>query len=108
MDDWGLLPWVVLLGGAAATYVWRGLGVAVSGQISTADPVFDWVACIAYALLAGLISRMILLPVGALQGTPLEARLASAAVAVAVYYLARKNLLAGILAGTASMIVWIW
>jgi len=108
MDDWGLWPWVVLLGAAGATYVWRGLGVAVSGRISVTDPVFDWVACIAYALLAGLISRMILLPAGALQGTPLAARLVSVAVAVAVFYLARKNLLAGILAGTASMIIWLW
>jgi branched-subunit amino acid transport protein len=99
-------PWliVVLIAGAAATYVWRALGVALSGRIDPSSPVFEWVGCVAYALLAALIARMIVMPAGPLETTDLGARLVSAAIALAVFFLARRSIFVGVAAGTLALI----
>jgi branched-subunit amino acid transport protein len=77
--------------------------VALSGQLKPDSPVLDLVGCIAYALLAALVARMILLPIGPLQGTGLWVRLAATAVAVVVFFALRRNLLAGVLAGGGTL-----
>ena len=95
-DTWLPDPWiiVVLIAGAAATYVWRALGVALSGRIDPTGPVFEWVGCVAYALLAALIARMIVMPVGPLEATDLGSRLISAAIALVAFFpCAQKHLL---------------
>lgn len=103
MADPELWPYIVVAAGAAATYLWRALGVVMSGRISADSPVLDLVGCIAYALLAGLIARMILMPVGPLQQTGLGTRIVATAVAVIVFYALGRNLLAGVLAGGAAL-----
>ncbi len=96
--------WLVIGLTAVVTYLPRALGVALSGRIDPNGPLFQFVACIAYALLAGLIARMILFPVGPLQETALGNRLASAGLALAVFLLMRRNVMLGVLAGTAALI----
>lgn len=74
------------------------------GHFNPTGPVFQWVGSVAYALLAGLISRMILLPGGPLAATHLTDRAAGAAIALAAYYLTRRSLVLGVVAGTASLV----
>ena len=62
--------WGLVLLSAAATYFWRGLGVLLSARIDPEGPIFQWVTCVSYAMLAGLISRMIILPLGSLPSIP--------------------------------------
>ena len=50
--------------------------------------------------LAGLVARMILLPIGALQETTLLARLAATALAAGVFFATRRNLLLGVASGS--------
>jgi len=97
-------PFVVMIAGAAATYLWRALGVALSGRIDPEGPAFDWVACIAYALLAGLIARMILQPSGPLAETALAQRVIAAVVAVAAFWLLRRSVMFGVAAGATALI----
>lgn len=88
----------------AGTYLWRGLGVAVSARLRPDSELFAWIGCVAFAMLAGLISRVVLLPSGALEHTALWQRLAATGCALAVYFLAtRKNLFAGVIASAAAM-----
>lgn len=101
LDHW--LPWAVVLVSALATYLSRGLGVIAGGRIDPSGPLFEWVGCVAYALLAGLISRMIFLPLGPLAETALSVRLAAVAVALAAYFATRRNLMLGILAGLGAL-----
>jgi branched-subunit amino acid transport protein len=105
-DTWLPDLWiiVVLIAGAAATYVWRALGVALSGRIDPSGPVFEWVGCVAYALLAALIARMIIMPVGPLEETDLGMRLISAAIALTAFFLARRSIFLGVIAGTLAFI----
>lgn len=106
----GIWPFVVLAGGAAATYAWRFVGVLLSGRIRADSAVFDWIACVAYALLAGLVARMILLPSGPLVETRLVDRMLAATLGLVVFFFAtRRNLPAAVLAaaGTMGALAWL-
>ena len=95
---------VLALACGAGTYLWRGLGVAVSARIKPDSELFAWIGCVAFAMLAGLISRVVLLPSGALEHTTLWQRLAATAVAlVAYFFLTRKNLFIGVIASAGAM-----
>lgn len=98
-------PWLLALVAGMVTYMWRGLGVVFSGQLETTSPVFDWVSCVAYALIAGLVTRMIILPIGTLQETTPEARLAGAVLALVIFFGARRSIILGTLAGVGLFIV---
>ena len=95
---------LLVLACGAATYLWRGLGIAVSGRLSADGELFAWVGCVAFAMLAGLVSRIVLIPSGALENTALWQRLAATGVSLVVYFvITRKNLLAGVLASAGAM-----
>lgn len=95
-------PLVLVLLAAAVTFLWRGLGAALASRIDTEGALFRWIACVSYATVAGLISRMAVLPTGDLAETPLVLRVGAVAVGFAVFFLAKRNLLLGAAAGAAS------
>lgn len=96
--------WLLLAGAIAGTYIWRGFGVAFSTRINTEGPVFKWVTCVSYAMLAGLIARMVLLPVGPLVETALTYRIAGMASGLLVFFLTKRQVLLGVGAGLAVFI----
>ena len=96
--------WLTLLAAGLVTYFWRALGVLVAGRIDPGGAVFEWVGCVAYALLAGLTARMILLPIGALQATDLGCRLIALAAAFVAFRLCRGNIALGVLAGVVTLV----
>ena len=100
-----LWPLIVVLAGSLVTYAWRALGVYLAGRIPAESPIFDWVACVAYALLAGLIARMIVLPLGPLAETELSHRVSAAVLSLAIVFLTRNNLLFGVGAGAAALVL---
>lgn len=104
-----LWPLVLLAAGAVVTYVWRALGVLLSGRIDPDGPVFEWAACVAFALLAGLVARMIVLPMGIVAETALIDRLLATAAAIGAYFvLSRRNMLIGVVAGSGALILLTW
>ena len=105
MDDGTLV--VALLLGIAATYVWRLGGLLISGRQDADSEVFRWFYCVAYALLAGLISRMVVLPAGVLSETLLVDRLVALAIAIAVFFILKRNLLAATFVGSVTFVTLI-
>ena len=101
-------PSAALLATALATYFWRGLGVMLSHKLSTDQPIFHWVSAIAFAMLAGLIARLIIFPGGALAQTELTDRLAAAILALAIFYWTRRNLALGVFAGAGVFMLLSW
>ncbi|MEJ2174780.1 MAG: AzlD domain-containing protein [bacterium] len=96
---------VLVIACALATYVWRGLGAAISGRVRAEGPLFTWLGCVAYAMLAGLVARIVIMPLGALEATELWQRLGGAAIALAAYFLlTRKNLFVGVIAGGVAIV----
>lgn len=98
--------WILLAICGVATYLWRGPGVLISAGIDPQSAAFSWISCVAYAIIAGLVSRMLLLPTGALAETTLLERFVGSAVALAVFFrLTRRNLFAGVSA--AAVALWL-
>ena len=95
--------WVIVLGCAAATFLWRGLGVAVVRRIDADGAIFQWVNCVSYAMVAGLIFRMIILPQSELASVPLSIRITALVIAFAAYFGFGRRLVAGVLAGGISL-----
>ena len=58
---------LVILVTSFATYLSRFLGVISSEKIKETSKIFKWFNCIAYAILAALIARMIVFPAGVLS-----------------------------------------
>ena len=100
-DFWGLTA--LVLACAAGSYFWRGLGVWVADRIDVESDWFRWITCVAFAMIAGLVCRVIIFPVGDLEHTALSGRLAGVAVALCAFRLAGKSLLLGVLAGAATL-----
>ena len=95
---------LIVLACAAATYLWRGLGVVISGRIAPDSEAFRWVACVAFAMIAGLVMRMLLIPTGTLaETTPVERLLGTAAALGCYFWLTRRNLFIGVLAGATTI-----
>lgn len=96
-DAWIALPLSIMV-----TFMWRALGVLISGRMQPDSDLFLWIHCVAYALLAGLVSRMLILPTGVLEFTEDWIRLISGGIGLTVFFCFRRNLLLGILAGIIS------
>ena len=85
--------WILLFVATAATYLWRGLGVAIASRISPDGTFAAWMSSVAYGMLAGLIARMILFPAGVLGETLALDRLVATAAGLAIFFAFRRNLL---------------
>jgi branched-subunit amino acid transport protein len=96
--------WLLVIAAVLATYLWRFLGTLFSRRIDPEGAVFQWVTCVSYAMLAGLISRMVLIPVGSLVEVPLWIRVTGIVVGLAVFFLARRMVLVGVGAGIGVFI----
>ena len=95
--------WLIVLACGAATFVWRALGVMVVRRIDANGAFFQWITCVSYAMVAGLIFRMIMLPESDLADVSLAIRIAAVAIAFGAYYLFQRRLVAGVLAGGLSL-----
>ncbi|TAK83348.1 MAG: AzlD domain-containing protein [Betaproteobacteria bacterium] len=101
MDIWPLLAICGL-----ATYLWRGPGVLISSGVTPDSGAFLWISCVAYAIIAGLVSRMLVMPTGILAETTLAERAVGSGAALLVYFwLTRRNLFAGIFTGALALSV---
>jgi branched-subunit amino acid transport protein len=100
--------WLLVVVCGLATYAWRGAGVFVSGGINPNSALFSWLGCIAYATLAALISRIMVLPVGTLAQSTLGDRLLAAALAAVIYAATGRNLFAGVFGGGVALVAITW
>lgn len=90
----------------AATYVWRGLGVALARRLDVRSEAFRWASCVAFAMIAGLIAQILLMPTGTLAAASPGERLGASAGALAAYFLlTRRNLFVGVLTGALAVVL---
>ena len=95
--------WWIVLGCGVATFAWRALGVVVVRRIDPRGPFFGWITCVSYAMVAGLIFRMLVMPESELANVPDWQRLGAVAIAFVAYYVFSRRLVAGVLAGSLSL-----
>ena len=96
--------WILLASCGVATYLWRGQGVLLAAGIDTHRPAFTWVACVAYAIIAGVVSRMLVMPTGELAEVTWGERAVGSGAALVVYFsMTKRNLFAGTLTGALAL-----
>ena len=83
---------LVILVTSLATYLSRFLGVVSSEKIDETSKIFKWFNCIAYAILAALIARMIIFPAGVLSESVIFFRFVVLISAIILYLITKKNL----------------
>ncbi|MBZ0217812.1 MAG: AzlD domain-containing protein [Fimbriimonadaceae bacterium] len=103
-EGWGALVYL-FVAGYIATDVWRLLGVLAAVRVNEDSEVFRWVKSVSTALVAALIARIVLFPVGALADVPLWVRVAALGIGIAVYLAAKRSIAFGILAGEAFLLI---
>ena len=94
--------WIAVLVGALGTFVWRVLGVAVADRVAPDSGLFMWIGCVAYAMVAGLMARVLLMPGGNMDLEPMAWRASAFAVGLAVWYWRGKSVPFGLLAGVST------
>jgi branched-subunit amino acid transport protein len=98
-----LMLTAIIIGCGVGSFIWRGIGVWVADRVDVRGEWFRWVSCVAFAMIAGLVCRVVLLPVGELAHSGLWRRLAGIAIALVAYRVARRSMLVGVIAGAASL-----
>lgn len=96
--------WVALGVAVVATQCWRVLAAAAGPHIARsrrATAAIDGMAC---ALVAGLVSGMVVDPGGALAAAPVGVRIAALAVALITYFSCGRSVPAGVSAGFATIV----
>ena len=83
---------LVILVTSLATYLSRFLGVISSEKMDIKSKIFRWFNCIAYAILAALIARMIIFPAGVLSESAILIRIIVIIVAIILFLITKKNL----------------
>ena len=83
---------LVILVTSFATYLSRFLGVVSSEKMDVKSKIFRWFNCIAYAILAALIARMVVFPAGVLAESSLLIRLFILGGSIFLFFITKKNL----------------
>ena len=83
---------LVILVTSFATYLSRFLRVVSSEKIKETSKIFKWFNCIAYSVLAALITRMVIFPAGELAESSIFIRLFVVTLCVLMFLFTKKNL----------------
>ena len=102
-DPWWWPYVMIVVAGWLATDIWRWLGVFASGRLREDSEALVFVRAVATALVAGVISKLILFPTGALSETPMALRIAAAVLGFAAFLVMRQRVVIGVL--TAEIVL---
>lgn len=100
-----LWPYLVLvLVGFLPNEIWRFLGLMLARRLDEGAEILVWVRAIATAILAGVVGKLIFFPAGALATVPVSVRVGATAVGLLIFFLLRRSVFAGVLAGEVALI----
>ena len=98
-------PYVALvLLGFLPSEIWRWIGIAVGRGLDESSEFIVWVRAVAISLVAGVVTRIVLFPPGALASVPLSVRIAALGCGFLAFYLVRRSPFAGVLVGEAVLV----
>lgn len=103
IGDWHALL-ILLIAGILPNGIWRMLGLWIGGGVEEDAEILVWVRAVATAILAGVITQILISPPGALATVPIAIRFGAAAAGFAAFIGLRKSVLAGVAAGEAVIL----
>ena len=92
-------PLALLMLGLMGTFALRALGVVGAGHMEQDSPLFRWVGCVAFAIAAGIMAKILFIPSGVLADAPLISRLGGAAVGLLIFFGLGRRILWGLGSG---------
>ena len=95
-DAWWWPYLFIAVAGWLATDIWRWLGVMIGNRLKVDSAALTLVRAVATALLAAVISKLILYPVGELKNVPMALRLIAVGAGFAAFLLFGKRIWIGI------------
>ncbi len=95
MMDIDLHLWLIIAVSIASTYIWRLLGIVIASHLHPDSALSRWFACVAYAVLAGIIARMIIVQQGALAEAPRLDKVLALGVGFLIFFIFKRNTSAG-------------
>ncbi|MBU3602102.1 AzlD domain-containing protein [Polynucleobacter sp. AM-25C3] len=105
LQGWGL--WIALAGATIGTYFCRAIGVLLAKRINQDSEIFRWLAAVTYAMVAALVVRMILMPVGLLATVPAWIRILICILSIGVMVSKpTRRLVPALLTGTLLMLAY--
>lgn len=85
--------YIAILIASVATYASRLLGAISANYVNEEGKLFKFISCISYGILAALIARIFIHPVGALEESSTFVRIFVAGLTIVVLFLSKKNVL---------------
>jgi branched-subunit amino acid transport protein len=105
LDGWGL--WIALAVATLGTYFCRAIGVLLAKKINQDSEIFRWLAAVTYAMVAALVVRMILMPLGLLSTVPIWVRILICILSLAVMVSKpTRRLVPALLTGTLLIVAY--
>jgi branched-subunit amino acid transport protein len=105
LQGWGL--WIALAGATLGTYFCRAIGVLLAKKINQDSEIFRWLAAVTYAMVAALVVRMILMPIGLLATVPVWTRIFICVLSIGVMMSKPdRRLVPALLTGTLLIIAY--
>ena len=86
------------------TYAWRAAGVLCAEKMRAESATLRFVTCVTYSLLAALVARLVLFPQGGLEESPIAARIVGMGVALAIFFILKRNVAAGAWLGALAFL----
>jgi hypothetical protein len=99
-----LAPYALLiLVGFLPNEVWRMLGIVLARGLDEDSQVIVLARATATAILTGVVGKLVIFAPGALASVSVSVRIGAAALGLVAYWLARRSVLAGVVAATLAV-----
>lgn len=100
-----LPPYLVLvLVGFLPNEIWRVLGLLMARGLNEDSEIVVWSRAVATAILAGVIAKLILFPIGSLAAIPIYVRVIAALCGFIAFVAVKRSVFAGVLVGEAVLV----
>ena len=107
-----ILLWSYLIAAIIGTTSWRMIGAAICGRIDEQSRLFQWISAVAYAMVAALLIRVLIMPSNQMDtAIDFEAMLIRAIIVMlsfAVWYVTKKSVVLGLATGFICFVLFQW
>lgn len=100
---WPLL--VLMVAGVLPNEIWRLAAALLAQRINEKSEVFVLIRLVSAALVAAVVAKLLVQPPPALSAIPVFVRLGTLALAVAIFFVAGRSMVWGMLAGVLLTII---
>lgn len=107
VGDWHAVG-LLLLAGVLPHEIWRVLGFLAGRKIDEGAEILVWVRAVANAIIGCVIMQVLIVPPGALATVPTAVRFSAFAAGFAIWLLARRSVLAGVIGAELILVGGKW